>query len=641
MRRGFIFSLIVFFLCSFLFAQERSVPSEEEVPEITVAVEVEAEKEKPAKVDEVKIEKIEKMVNVQTVPDVLKRTSGTTTAIGAALCASIPIVRGNDSKWTQVLVEGATLSPIGRPFVLNMMPLTAVDKVEIIKGPAPPQYPGSTIGGLVLLTLKSGDKYPGAEARLTVGSYGRQTYELWAGGGNEERNYFFAFNKDLNSGWRKNQRKNLTESSMKLNFSLGEGSSLTLAGTSMTGIIWGYKTTGPNPFGSWEAEWTIHSRATGSITYKKKISEKADYFLRIAPYSFSGDQEWQSYSKQTGKVKPVFQPWRYSLWKTEFQYNLRPNPNAVWTYGMGYQKDTFRTPGQLDVQYMGNIPSDKWKKYDEKFKWLFLQNTFLTPHLTAYTLALRYDTAEPGKDIISPFFSVHFPQSGNNRVRIAITKNRRFADLNELYGEGMWIGNVKLKPETGWTYQLDWERKLSTNYGLNISLYQTKLDNVIGADANNVYQNLGRARLRGLEMELERETSFGSWWLNYTYLDAKDLVKNRPLVVVFRTAMPKNMLKAGVSLKGRAQTSYDFEMIAVGPRRTDVDEPTWVGAPWNVTVPTEVGGYCLFNLKMNKVIGKDGKLTLSIENLFNKEYEDLVFYPGPGRWINLSYGQRF
>jgi vitamin B12 transporter len=611
------------------------------VPEISIAVEVEAEKEKPAQVEEVQIEKIEKMVNVQSVPDVLKRTSGTTTAIGAALCASIPVIRGNDSKWTQILVEGATLSPIGRPFVLNMMPLTAVEKVEIIKGPAPPQYPGSTIGGLVLLTLKSGDKYPGGGASLTMGSYGRQTYELWAGGGNEERNYFIAMNKDLHSGWRPHQRKNLTETSMNLNFSLGEGSTLTLAGTSMTGIIWGYRPTGPNPFGSWEAEWTIDSRATGSITYKKQISEKADYFLRIAPYSFSGDQEWQSYSKTTGKVKPVFQPWQYSLWKTEFQYNLRPNPNAVWTYGMGYQRDTFRTPGQLDVQYMGNIPANKWKKYDQTFKWAFLQNTFLTSKLTAYTLALRYDNAEPGKDIISPFFSIHLPKGENSKIRFAVTKNRRFADLNELYGEGMWIGNVNLRPETGWTYQLDWEKKLSPNYDLNLSLYQTKLDNVIGANQDNKYDNIGRARLRGLEIELEREASFGSWWLNYTYLDAKDLVQNRPLIVVFRTAMPRNMLKAGVSLKGRDETSYDFELITVGPRRTDVDKPTPVGDPWNVWVPTEVGGYVLFNLKVNKNVGKDGKFVLSIENLFDKEYEDLVFYPGPGRWINLTYSQRF
>ncbi|MBC7327094.1 TonB-dependent receptor [bacterium] len=626
--------LIILLFFGLVFAQE------EEIPEVAIAVEVEAEKEKPAQVVEVPLEKIEKMVNVQSVPDVMKRLAGTMQATGAALCASMPIVRGNDSKWTQVLVEGATLSPIGRPYVLNMMPLTAVEKVEVIKGPAPPQYPGSTIGGIVLLTLKSGDKYPGAEAKLTMGGYGRQTYELQAGGGNEEKNYFFAFNKDINSGWRPNQRKNLTESSLKINYSLGEGESLTFTGTSMTGLIWGYRPTGPNPFGSWEAEWTIDSRSTGSITYKKQISEKADYFLRVAPYSFSGNQVWQSYDKKTGKVNPVFMPWKYSLWKTEFQYNIRPAPEVVWTYGMGYQKDIFRTPGQQDVSKMGQITGNMWKKYDQTFQWAFIQNTFLTRNKDAYTLGLRYDTADPGKDIISPFFSVHHQIDLSTRLRLAVTKNRRFADLNELYGEGMWKGNINLRPEIGWTYQIDWEKKLA-NSSLIVSLYQTKLDNVIVADQYNQYQNVGRARLRGLELEWDKEFPIGTLWLNYTYLDAKDLVNDRPLVVVFRTAAPRNMLKTGFSLKGKANTSYDFEVLAIGPRRTDVDKPTFVGAPWNVTVPTEVGGYVLVNFKMNKSLSKERTLFFSVENLFDKYYEDLVFYPGPGRWISVGLSQRF
>lgn len=629
-----LFFVAFILVCSLVLAQE------EEIPEIAVAVEVEAEKEKPAQVVEVPIEKLEKMVNVQSVPDVMKRQAGTTTAIGAALCASIPVIRGNDSKWTQVLVEGAILSPIGRPFVLNMMPLTAVDKVEIIKGPAPPQYPGSTIGGLVLLTLKSGDKYPGANAQLTIGSYGRQTYELWAGGGDEANNYFLAVNKDINSGWRPNQRKNLTETSLKIDYLPGEGSSLTLVGTSMTGLIWGYRPTGPNPFGSWEAQWQIDSRSTGSITYKKQISEKADYFLRICPYSFSGNQVWQSYSRNTGQVKPVFMPWKYSLWKTEFQYNIRPAPDVIWTYGMGYQKDIFRTPGQLDVQYMGQIPANQWKKYDQTFEWAFIQNTFLSKQNDAYTLALRYDTADPGKNIVSPFFSIHHPIDQSTRLRFAVTKNRRFADLNELYGEGMWIGNVNLRPETGWTYQVDWEKKLKDS-SFTLSLYQTKLDNVIGADANNVFQNIGRSQIRGLELETERELPFGTWWWNYTYIDAWDLVKDRPLVVAFRTAMPKHMLKTGISVKGKANTTYDIEAIAVGPRKTDVDKPTFVGAPWNVTVPTEVGGYLLINLKVSKSLAKDSSLIFSVENLFDKYYEDFVFYPGPGRWWNIGFSKRF
>ncbi|MGB9877589.1 MAG: hypothetical protein ACPLPS_07450, partial [bacterium] len=52
---------------------------QEEIPEIAVEIQVEAEKEKPAKVDEIPLEKIEKMVNLRSVPEVLKRLPGTET----------------------------------------------------------------------------------------------------------------------------------------------------------------------------------------------------------------------------------------------------------------------------------------------------------------------------------------------------------------------------------------------------------------------------------------------------------------------------------------------------------------------------------------------------------------------------------
>ncbi len=614
---------------------------EVEIPELAVEVQVEAEKEKPAQVVEVPVEKIEKMVNVQSIPDVLKRQAGTESAVGAALCATMPIVRGNDSKWTQVLLEGAILSPIGRPFVLNMMPLTAIEKVELVKGPAPPQYPGSTIGGLVLLTMKSGDKYPGGDARLTFGSYGRQTYEVWSGGGDEEQNYFVAVNRNLHTGWLPHQRQNLTEVSLKLQFSPDPTSKVSLLGTSLNGIIWGYRPLGPNPFGSWEAEWTIHSRATSAITYTKRLTDKTDYMLRITPYSFSGDQVWQKYSKATGQVQPVFMPWRYALLKTEFQYNIRPNPNSIWTWGMGYQRDRFRTPGELDVKYMGNIPDDKWKKYIQTFRWAFLQNTFINSKRQLFTLALRFDDASPGKTIISPFLSSRLPIDQSTNLRIAVTKNRRFADLNELYGEGMWVGNINLKPETGWTYQVDWEKKMGDKGTLTLSLYHTKLDNVIGADQNNVFQNIGRARLRGLECEYERATPWGSWWYAYTFLDAKDLVQNRPLIVVFRTAMPKHSLKTGVTINDKNGLNYDLELLMYGPRRTDVDKPTFVGDPWNVTVPPQIGGYAVVNLKIEKQFSQDRSFTLAVENLFDKEYQDLLFYPRAGRWVSVTFSQKF
>jgi outer membrane cobalamin receptor len=644
MRKGWY--LLVFLLVVGLAFSQEEAPVGEEVPEIAVAIEVEAEKEKPAKVDEVPLEKIEKMVNLRSVPEVLKRLPGTETYYGPGLAASMPVVRGNDTKWTQILLEGAILSPIGRPQMLNMMPLTGIESIEVIKGPAPPQYPGSTIGGLVLLKMKSGDKYPGAGARLTLGSYDRQTYELWSGGGNEEKNYFIAVNKEYYSGWEPHQKKNFTEASFKLNFTPEEKSKLTIVGTSLTGILWGLMQTGPNPVNTWLPEWTIDHRALSSVTYSKQVSEKSDYFLRFVPFSFSGEQKIQTMQG------PALMPWRYALWKTEYQYNLRPNPNSIWVFGLGYEKDTLKSPGQITYKdiinkYGGSIPASLWQKHDLTYNWAFVQNTFTPSEGKAYTLALRYDNADPGKTIYSPFLSAHFSLNPTSTLRLAITKNRRFADLHELYGEGIFKGNTDLRPETGWTYQLDWERSLANSAKLDLTIYHTKLDNVIGADAStkNQYYNIGRARLRGIEMQYEKGMRNGSWWASYTYLDAKDLVNNRDLVLVFRTASPKNMFKTGFTLNGKNGTSYDLELFAYGPRSTDGKKVTLpAGSPWGTgdnIPPDKVGGYAIVNFKIKKIVGQDGELAFSVENLFDKEYEDLLYYPAPGRWINLSYSLKF
>jgi outer membrane receptor protein involved in Fe transport len=103
------------------------------------------------------------------------------------------------------------------------------------------------------------------------------------------------------------------------------------------------------------------------------------------------------------------------------------------------------------------------------------------------------------------------------------------------------------------------------------------------------------------------------------------------------------MFKTGFTLNGKKGTSYDLELFAYGARKTDVDKPTVVNQdPWKgVVIPTQVGGYTIVNFKIKKSVGQDGELAFSVENLFNKEYEDLLFYPAPGRWINLSYSKKF
>jgi len=213
--------------------------------------------------------------------------------------------------------------------------------------------------------------------------------------------------------------------------------------------------------------------------------------------------------------------------------------------------------------------------------------------------------------------------------------------LDELYGTGVNIGNPDLKPHSAWSYQLDWEQKLPQEGKVTLSLFRADHRDMIAVDSNYVYQNIGKARVQGLELSYEGRMETGTWWANYTLLEAKDLTKHRPLVPAYRTAPPKHMIKVGATIKDRQKVTWSPEVLFYSRRRTDVDTPTFVGDPWNVTVPTSVPSFAVVNLKVSKPVGEKLEANLSIENLLDKDYQEMVFYPRAGRWVNLGVSRKF
>lgn len=63
--------------------------------------------------------------------------------------------------------------------------------------------------------------------------------------------------------------------------------------------------------------------------------------------------------------------------------------------------------------------------------------------------------------------------------------------------------NPQLTPERSETWDLSWLYKASRHFSLGISLYQFSQSNLIAADANRQFQNLGDRTARGLELEAQ------------------------------------------------------------------------------------------------------------------------------------------
>ena len=607
-------------------------------PEPEIEVEVTATHEWPAKVETVTVEQIASMVNAPFIGDVLERLPGADTLTGCPMGAPLITVRGNNSEWTEILLEGIPISPIGRPYILNYLPMTAIETVRVLKGPVPPKYPGTTIAGLVLLDMKTGDRYPGVETIATIGGYGQRILDVSAGGGNAQRNYFLSFSHNQMEGWLPHSDMDMNHLAAKLVLNPDSRSKLTLVGDYLFGEKNGPRPLGPNPADKWAAEWTGVEQPKASLTYERTLSDRSEMLLRVIPYWFSGTQLWQQWF--TDHVEPRFMPWDYELLRTEFQHNLRLQPEHIWSWGASWQRDSYAFAGPLKVGFWDNIPGDKWKEYTKRARSVYTQYTQPTRGDGVLTIGGRYDTEEPGDSATSPFLSWLRPVAQDTKLRLALTRNRRFPRLMELYGEGMWTGNPALEPELGWTYQADLSRACRAG-NLELSVYQSDLKGLVAADESNVFSNIGEARLRGAELSWQGLWRRGSYWANYTYLDAENRDTGGPLIVAFRTAFPEHSAKAGVSIRDARGGEHSLEVLAYGSRRTNVDRPTFVGEPWNVTVPPSLPGFTWVNYKYSWPLRDKGKLTLAVENLFDGEAQDLLFYPRPGRWVSGSMAWSF
>ena len=103
----------------------------------------------------------------------------------------------------------------------------SVGRIEIIRGPSSALY-GSASGGVMSLYTENGPDTPYAEARVTVGEYDQQKYQLKFGGQTGKLNYLVNGSYMESDGYRANSRVEHGLVNSKFRYELDEDSDLTV-----------------------------------------------------------------------------------------------------------------------------------------------------------------------------------------------------------------------------------------------------------------------------------------------------------------------------------------------------------------------------------------------------------------------------
>jgi len=201
------------------------------------------------------------------------------------------------------------------------------------------------------------------------------------------------------------------------------------------------------------------------------------------------------------------------------------------------------------------------------------------------------------------------------RIYASYGEGFRSPTLNEQFSPGYggaFAGNPDLDPERSHSTELGVELTPWQGQRFGANLYSTRVRDLISFTGPNFQaENIARASIDGAELTYDADVAAWHTHLAYTYDDARDDATDSPLV-----RRPKNKFDAIVERRFGERFGAGAEVVAAD-KADDI-------------AGTTLAGYAIVNLRATYAISADWRLTGRIENLFDRDYALVHGYNTPG-----------
>ncbi len=195
----------------------------------------------------------------------------------------------------------------------------------------------------------------------------------------------------------------------------------------------------------------------------------------------------------------------------------------------------------------------------------------------------------------------------------------RAPSFNELYYPG--FSNPLLKPERSRSVELAVKGKVSGSHW-RVSLFNTRIRDLIGFDANFLPANVEAARIQGIEAS--STFTWMDWALDTgtTLLDARNRSND---------ADNDKRLVRRPRFSGHVDLARRFGPLQVGARLVAQ------GASYDdASNSRSLDGFTTLDLRAEYALARDWRLQARVANAFDKSYETVAFYNQPGRAFYLT-----
>ncbi|MEP7146843.1 MAG: TonB-dependent receptor [bacterium] len=212
----------------------------------------------------------------------------------------------------------------------------------------------------------------------------------------------------------------------------------------------------------------------------------------------------------------------------------------------------------------------------------------------------------------------------------------------ELFGGFDFIYNPDLKPEDMVSVEIGMKKQYQNRFSIDFSFFLNLYDNLIqyvntGSSLYGPFQvrNIARSQIKGFEFYIDYNSKFKlfnkpfEYFFNigYTFLDARDLSAGRK--DDYLPYKPKHNLNFTTNM---AFSGFNFNLN--GRYLSHIDEVLFYRFE-------EPASYFLVNLKISKNITQKISFFLAVNNLFNESYQELERIQAPNRNYNSGLSLEF
>lgn len=334
------------------------------------------------------------------------------------------------------------------------------------------------------------------------------------------------------------------------------------------------------------------------------------------------------------KVAHLYERYRYYPNKLRDEFSFGQANTFIANYDYKYRLDKIALNGIVDLSTVNARGTSIDHANREQLSGTFLFSHAISDRIN-YGINLRKEWVS---DFESPFlFSLdgRFGMTKDYSLTINASKNYRVPTFNDLYWVGAGArGNPEVLPETSWQLEIG-QVFTGKNYSLSANGYAILSDNLIQWRPNEqgiwMAMNIQEVSQYGMEVEADWKKKWGnrelSWENGYAYTRSMDnLTKNQLMYV------PEHTFRSNLAYRHKRITAF-YQMHYTGTVYTTTDKsdglPAYMIAymgldyRWPVMAKTEID----FGFKVN--------------NLFNKEYQNVAYRPMPNRNIQFQINIKF